>query len=176
MSELRKANTDEMYFVTFTVAGWIDIFNREIYIEELIKNLQYCQREKELEIFSYVIMPSHIHMVVRRENGRLNELIRDFKSYTAKRILKLIEDNPQESRKEWLLYLFSYFAKRYRQNEKYRLWQKTNYPIELDSPEILEQKIDYIHNNPVKAGIVNEPENYIYSSANPFSELKISDV
>ncbi len=175
MSEFRKANIPHAtYFVTLTVVGWIDIFTRKDYTDEIIKNLKYCQENKDLEIFAYVVMPSHIHLVCRRNKGLLNDLLRDFKSYTAKEILKKVQLHPQESRREWLLYMFKFFANRYAQNAEFMFWQKTNYPIELYSSAIIQQKIDYIHNNPVEAGIVTEANYYQYSSACGVSPLKVS--
>ncbi|MDR6563499.1 MULTISPECIES: REP-associated tyrosine transposase [unclassified Arcicella] len=176
MSELRKANVPyATYFITLSVVGWIDVFTRQIYTEEIIKNLKYCQAHKDLEIFEYVIMPSHIHLICRRNNAlRLGDLLRDFKSYSAKEILKLIQANPEESRQEWMLYMFKFFANRYAQNAEFMFWQKTNYPIELYSQKVTQQKVDYIHNNPVKAGIVTDPAYYLYSSACPLSPIKTS--
>jgi putative transposase len=173
MSEIRKANTDATYFITLSVVGWIDVFTRRDYADELIKNLQYCQRHKDLVVFAYVIMPSHLHLVCRREKGLLSELLRDFKSYTAKQILQAIQDNPQESRKEWMLYLFKYYANIRAQHAVYMFWQKTNHPVEVSSPAMVEQKIHYIHMNPVTAGMVHEPQEYVFSSANPFSPLRV---
>jgi REP element-mobilizing transposase RayT len=177
MSELRKANVLEAtYFVTLTVVGWIDIFTRKEYTDEIIKNLKFCQQNKNLEIFEYVIMPSHIHLICRRNQGLLNELLRDFKSYTAKQILQLVRDNPQESRKEWLVYMFQFFANRHAQNSENMFWQKTNHPIELYSNKVIQQKVDYLHQNPVAAGIVTEPCYYLYSSACADSPLKVSEI
>ena len=173
MSELRKANFEGTFFVTFTVVGWIDVFTREMYCDEIIKNLIYCQKNKGLEIYAYVIMPSHIHLVVSRKEGLLSDWIRDFKSFMAKQIVAAINANPQESRKEWLNYMFSYFAKGSKQNQDFMFWQKTNHPVELYTEKVIEQKIDYIHNNPVEAGIVTQAEFYKYSSANIDGELKI---
>jgi len=173
MSELRKAKTDLPYFVTLTTVGWIDVFTRKDYAEIIIESLKYCQKEKGLKIFAYFIMPSHIHLVIQQEDGKLSEVIRDFKSFTAKGIIKAIENNKFESRREWLLYMFKHFAKKTKQNNIYMFWQKTNYPIELTTNEMIDQKIDYIHNNPIEAGIVRDAENYVYSSANERSVLEI---
>jgi putative transposase len=173
MSELRKANTDHSYFITLTVVGWIDVFTRKEYCEITLKNLQYCQANKGLKIYAYVIMPSHVHLVARHHEGKLNEVLRDFKSFTSKAIIKDIEENGIESRKEWLIYMFRYFGKKHKQNKVYMFWQKTNYPIELFSSEVINQKIKYIENNPVAASIVDAPENYVYSSANKFYKLII---
>lgn len=147
MSELRKANIPSAtYFITLTVVGWIDVFTRKEYADEIVKNLKFCQEKKDLEIFAYVIMPSHIHLVCRRNKGLLSELLRDFKSFMAKQLLKLIAENPQESRREWLMYMFKFFANRHAQNSEFMFWQKTNHPTELFSADIIEQKVDYIHN------------------------------
>lgn len=166
MSELRKANVPQStYFITLTVVGWIDIFTRQAYVEDLIKNLKFCQANRDLEIFEYVVMPSHIHLICRRKEGLLSELLKDFKSFTAKEILRLIQENPQESRQEWLMYMFQYFAKRYVQNAKYMFWQKTSFPIEIYNKEIMEQKSRYIRTNPEAAGIVTDSTYYLYCSA-----------
>lgn len=171
MSELRKANTDHTYFITLTIVGWIDLFSRYRYSDLIINNLNYCIKNKGLEVFAYVIMPSHVHLVARQKEGKLNNVLRDFKSYTAKEILKLIETEPGESRKDWLLYMFSYFAKGNQQNSEHQVWQKTNHPTELLDGKMVTQKIEYIHQNPVRAQIVQEPNNYIYSSANTLQQL-----
>jgi putative transposase len=176
MSELRKANTDYPYFATLTVAGWIDIFTRQRYCELILENWRYCIKEKGLLIYAYVIMPSHIHLVARQNEGHLDTLLRDFKSYTAKEIIKLIKQEKGESRKEWLLHMFKYFAKYQIQNAEYMFWQKTSYPIKLNYPKIIDQKIDYIHNNPVEAGYVSEPEAWLYSSACPYRLLQVEPV
>ncbi len=165
MSELRKANTDATYFLTFTVVGWIDLFTRSKYCDEILQSLTFCKQNKGLDIFSFVIMPSHIHMVARSLDADLSSIIRDFKSYTAKRIIHLIETEPGESRKDWLLHMFRYHAKFKKQNKKYQLWQKTSFPKELYNPTMIDQKIEYIHNNPVEAGLVTKPESWQYSSA-----------
>ncbi len=94
MSEKRKTIEDQLYYVTLTVVGWIDVFTRKEYVYEIINNLKYCQQNKGLEIYAYVIMSNHIHLIARMNNGsKLGELLRDFKSYTAKQIIKMIEDN-----------------------------------------------------------------------------------
>ena len=173
MSETRKANFDGVFFLTFTVIGWIDIFTREVYCDLLIKNLIYSQQHKSIEIFAYVIMPSHIHIIVRRNDGLVNDWIRDYKSYMAKEMLELIQNNQQESRKEWLLYMFKYFAKASKQNKEFMFWQKTNHPIEIFTSSVMQQKIDYIHNNPLHAGIVTNAAFYKYSSLNPENGIKI---
>ncbi len=176
MSEKRKANTDSAYYLTFTVVGWIDIFTRSKYCDIVLKSLEYCRKEKGLEIFAFVIMPSHIHLIARHNEEKLNEIIRDFKSFTAKAIIRTIQEEPGESRKEWLLHMFKYFAKYKNQNKKYQFWQKTNHPTELFTNDVIDQKINYLHNNPAVAGIVSNVESYVYSSANMFCDFEVNEM
>ena len=102
-----KANEEgECYFVTLTTVAWIDVFTRREYVDVIFDNLVFCRRNKGLEVFHYVLMPSHLHMIARRKQGLLSEVLRDFKSYTAKQLLKAIQEHPQENRKEWMLAMF----------------------------------------------------------------------
>ena len=173
MSELRKANTESCYFITCSVVGWIDVFTRSIYSDIILDSFKFCRENKGLEIFGFVIMPSHIHFIARNIEGKLPAILRDFKAQTARQILKTIETENKESRKEWPVHMFSYFVKHQAQNEKYQFWQRPNHPVELYSAKIFDQKMEYIHLNPVEAGYVNLAEDWAYSSANPFCEFKV---
>jgi REP element-mobilizing transposase RayT len=149
------------------------VFTRYEYADLLVDSLIYCIRHKGLQIYAWCLMPSHLHMVCRTgEEKLLSDVLRDFKSFTAKEIIRGVEQNPEESRKEWLLYLFRHYAKGNRSGATYQFWQHHNHPIGLDSAAWIEEKITYIHQNPVQARIVDEPEHYAYSSAHPFSKIK----
>ncbi|MFZ1687187.1 MAG: transposase [Flavobacteriales bacterium] len=175
MSETRKANVEgAAYFITLTVEGWVDAFTRKELVEELVTNIQYCQEHKGLEVYAYVIMPSHVHMIVRRENGLVSEWLRDFKSWTAKRLFELVSTNPQESRREWLTELLQRWAFGKSQHTDFVLWKTDSHPIELWSKAATEQKIAYIHNNPVEARIVSEAHHYLLSSAHPDGPLVLN--
>ena len=166
MSEFRKTEPGKLYFVTLTVAGWIDVFTRDLYRNVIIDSLKYCQEKESLEIYAYVLMTNHLHLIMRRDSEQtLTELLGRFKSFTIKKIIKLIQDNPKESRKEWMVKMFEYYANVNNQYSDYHFWQYTNAPIELYSAEAIMQKVEYIHNNPVRAGFVIAPEFYPFSSA-----------
>ena len=123
-------------------------------------------------LYAYCIMSNHVHIIAQSssEQRTLSDIIRDFKSFTAKQINKSIQDiQVGESRREWLQYLFKYFAKHQQRNRTFQFWQKDNHPIELWSPRVIEQKLAYIHWNPVRAKLVADPSHYLYCSASNYS-------
>ena len=152
------------YFVTFQVVYWIDLFSRKKMRDIIVENLNYCIKNKGLVVFSYVLMSNHIHLLIRAENENLSSVIRDFKKFTTARLIFEIENNP-ESRKEWMLPLFRKAATEHKRNSKYQVWTHENHAEEIFSPKFTLQKINYIHENPVRAGIVSKAEDYVYSSA-----------
>lgn len=94
------------YFISFATVNWIDVFTRVEYFDIVIESLDFCRKNKGMEIYGYCIMPSHIHLIFRSEKEDPSGLIRDFKGFTSRKLLKAIEEHPQESRKEWMLELF----------------------------------------------------------------------
>ena len=123
-------------------------------------------------------MTNHIHLIVSVDDGHtISDFVRDCKKFTAKRILDDIENNSIESRREWMLHQFKYYASRHSRNEHYQLWEHENHFVELISPAFTQQKLDYIHENPVKAGWVYKAEDYVYSSASNYAGIdQIIDV
>ncbi|MDY8138851.1 REP-associated tyrosine transposase [Aquimarina sp. 2201CG5-10] len=163
-------NKSGLYFVSFATIYWIDVFTRELYLSILAENIDYCRRNKGMEIYAYCFMPSHVHLVFRSTNNNSSGLLRDFKSYTSKKLIQAIEENPQESRKEWLLWMFEKAGKKNPTITKRQFWQQHNKPIELWTDKVIEQKINYIHNNPVEAGFVTDPIDWKYSSARNYQD------
>ena len=154
-------------FVTCTVVGWIDIFSRKTYRDIVLQSLEYCRKEKGLLLYVFVIMTNHLHLIVQSSPDSpysLSDIIRDFKKYTSSTILKAVQKET-ESRRDWLLHMFAYYAKYNPNNKYFQLWEQDNHPIALYSEKVIWQKVEYIHNNPVRAGIVHRPEDYVYSSA-----------
>jgi putative transposase len=159
------------YFVTFTIVGWVDVFSRRACKVILMDALRYCIRNKGLIVHAYVIMESHVHFVLsaKEDSAGLSAIIRDYKKFTSKAILKWVKNSPSESRKEWMLMIFQYHAKYNKRNAKYQVWQSNNRPKVLLYPRFTAQKIGYIHDNPVKASIVDRPEDYLHSSARNYA-------
>lgn len=173
MSEQYKFHDKEgVYFTTSTVIDWIDIFTRIDYKTVIIDSLKYNQQQKGLVIHSWCLMTNHLHMIVSAKEGfSLSAIMRDFKKFTSKEIIRTIVDI-QESRKDWMLKRFEYAAKYSKRIKNYKFWQDGNHPIELYTSKLIEQKLDYIHNNPVVVGIVEKSEEYLYSSARDYIGIK----
>jgi putative transposase len=145
-------------------------FFQKKYRDIIIESLRYCQENKGLKIYGYVIMTNHIHLIVRANGEQiLSGVLSDFKSYTATTILKDLPKS-NESRREWLMHLFNIYAKKNKRPSAHQFWQKDNHPIELYSTKVILQKLDYIHNNPIRAGWVNMSQYYVYSSASNYCE------
>ena len=162
---------EALYFLTFHVVGWADVFTRKLYRDIIIESFRYRQQTDGLVIYAYVIMSNHVHCILRSSNGALSETIRDFKKFTSKRIMKEIEQNPVESRGDWLPIIFRYHARFNRRVENRQFWTHYNHAVELSSNHMINTRLNYIHMNPVKAGIVRNPEEYIYSSASNYCGL-----
>ncbi|AWV97297.1 REP-associated tyrosine transposase [Arcticibacterium luteifluviistationis] len=156
-----------IHFLTFTVVDWVDVFSRKDYRDIIIESIIFCQAKKGMNVYAYVIMSNHIHIMMHSLNRELSNLIRDFKKYTAQMILKRIMDGP-ESRSEWILKRFEFAARSHSSNKNYQFWQKNNHPEEVFSEPFMWSKINYIHMNPVRAGIVNRASEYVYSSASNY--------
>lgn len=162
-------NQNGLYYLTFATVEWIDVFTRKRYKDIVVDSLQYCQQEKGLELYSWVLMSNHIHLIARAKEGyKLSDILRDFKKHTSKQIIKAIQEEP-ESRRDWLLAEMLKAGTMNTKNSKYQLWRNDNHPIELYSNEVINQKADYIHNNPVEEGIVEQATDYLYSSAKDYS-------
>jgi REP element-mobilizing transposase RayT len=154
-----------LHFLTMTIVGWIDVFAYLEYKNIIIDNLRYCQLNKGLNIFAYVIMSNHIHVICQTDSeSGLSSLIRDFKSFTAKEIIKKIQSE-NHSRAKWMLTNFAYQSRFNTRNSEFQVWQQDSNPVELVTPKFINQKLAYIHLNPVRAGIVDEASHYIFSSA-----------
>ena len=144
MSEKYKVrNPKALHFITITVVGWVDLFIRREYKDMVLESLKFCQKEKGLNIYAWVIMTSHIHLIVSNDGEELPYIIRDFKTFTSKGLVKLINTIP-ESRRSWMLKKFAFEANRNVRATNYKLWQDGYHPIELSSNEMMDQKLRYL--------------------------------
>jgi REP element-mobilizing transposase RayT len=135
----------------------------------IVDSLKYSQEKKGLEIFGYCIMSSHIHLIARaQENYQLSDWLRDFKKFTSKAIIrKILEEKDSKKRS-----LSEVFCNKESGKSKYSFWETGNHPVEISSNKFFDEKLDYIHNNPVEASLVVRPEDYLFSSARNYAGLK----
>ncbi len=167
----RINNQNNLYFITSTIVRWVDLFDKKIYIDIVVDSLNYCIEKKGLEVYAWVIMSNHIHLIIGSKTGKLEGIIRDFKKHTSKTIIKLLKNSEYE-RREWILDIFNEDGLNNPNNLLYQVWQQTYHAKEIFSMEFLLQKLNYIHMNPVRASIVSEPWHYIYSSAVDYKGTK----
>ena len=149
--------------MAITVVDWVDVFIRLEYNKILDASLNYCIQNKGLRVHAYVYMTSHLHLIVTSEGVALQDIIRDFKKFTSKRIIEAIKEYP-ESRREWLLKKFSFAAKRIRRGVNYKFWKDGYHAVLLDTYTKIEQRVNYIHYNPVAARLVYHERDWINSS------------
>jgi len=159
------------HHLTLTVVDWVDVFTRKSYMDIVVDSLKYCHDNKALVIYAFVIMPSHLHLMVSSETGHLSATLRDMKRHTSKKIIDAIRKEP-ESRREWILEHFRKAASKHKRNNEFQVWMHHNHPVELFSNKFIWQRLDYIHYNPVEAGLVESPEDYLYSSARNYADME----
>src|SRR6185437_9728392 len=162
------SDQDHPYFISFAVVDWIDLFIRNEYRDIMLDSWRHCQQNKGLEIYAWCIMTSHIHMIIGTHGDKLENIMRDMKKHTSATLKEAVRLHPGESRREWMLSMMESAGKKNSQNTNFQLWQQDNHPIEHFDRKILHQKLDYLHYNPVLAGIVDKPEDYLYSSARDY--------
>jgi len=161
----------QAYFVSFATVHWIDVFTRNIYCDRVVESLKFCQKEKGLIVYAWCIMPSHVHLIMGTKSTPMQDILRDLKSYTSRVIKEEIMSYPKESRREWLVWMFERAGLKNNNNKNWQLWQQHNHPIELSANKVFDQKLEYLHYNPVAAGYVESPEHWLYSSARDYYGL-----
>ena len=150
---------DKPHFLTCTVVEWLPLFSRPACVDILLDSWRYLQQNEAFKLYGYVVLENHLHFIAQAP--RLDKCVSSFKSFTAQRLLRYLEDK-QEQR---ILDRLHFARKTYKQDRQYQLWQEGSHAELVFSEEIMRQKLDYIHNNPVKRGYVEQPEHWRYCSA-----------
>ena len=161
-------NQAELHFLSFAVVEWVDVFTRKEYRDIFVDSIKFCQHNKGLLVHGWCLMSNHAHMISSAKNHDLSDIIGDLKKFTSRQIVNAIVNSNYESRKDWMLEIFRQQGSANSRNSESQFWRQDNQPKELYSPKFTVQKLEYIHNNPVKAGIVDNPQEYIYSSARDY--------
>jgi putative transposase len=172
-TKYKFTDKEAVYFITSTVVDWIDVFTRTVYCDILLNSFRFCQQNQGLQIHAWVVMPNHFHMICSFiNNAKPGLVIKNIKSFTALRLIDAIINNSKESRKHWMLDLFEHHGKNNKSNYRFQFWQHENHPVLLDNKKMFDQRFNYLHNNPAKAGLVYEPQDWKYSSASDYFENK----
>jgi putative transposase len=143
-SRYKIAELESPHFITCTVVGWLPVFTRQKYLDIITAALSFCRQEKGLRLHAYVILDNHLHLMVSADN--LSQMIRDFKRHTAKEILAAA----RQEDKQWLLKQFEFFKSAHKRDSQHQVWQEGFHPQAITTEDMLRQKLDYIHYNPVR--------------------------
>jgi len=164
-SKYKFSDAQGVYFITATVVDWVDVFTRNLYSDILVNSFRFCQKNQGLQIHAWVLMPNHFHMICSfLNNADPGLVIKNIKSFTALKIIDAVLNNPSESRKGWMLDVFERNGASKLGNKRFQFWQHENHPILLDSKAIFDQRVDYLHENPMRAGFVYQPQDWLYGS------------
>jgi len=166
----KTRETENPFFITSTIVNWIPVFSNEIYSNLLFRNFIFYQKKYEMEIIAYVIMPDHFHMICNSRS--LRKAVQSLKSYSAKEIIKQLFSYNEID----FLIKFRMNKLKFKIDSEFQIWQEGYHPKEMFNNIILKQKIEYIHFNPVKKGLVSNPEDWKYSSAEFYLTGKQSDL
>jgi len=157
----------EVYYVTFTVVDWLDVFIKKRYFDIIVESLKYCRENKGLNVHAYVIMTNHFHAILSSKQNTLAVTVRDFKSFTAKAMIRALQ-NDNSTREAWILKRLMANAGKNQRDYKHQFWMSRNHAKIYLYPKFTLQKLNYIHDNPVRAGYVLKQEHWIYSSASNY--------
>lgn len=159
-------NNEAAYFITSTIVDWIPVFTTEKYYDIMTNAFRYSQKEKSLKLYAYVFLDNHFHIMASAET--LSDVIKSVKSFSA----KLIIENLKSDNKSVILKKLKNSKANHKRNSEYQVWQEGFHPKEIMSDKMFQQKIDYIHFNPVRRNHVKEPQDWKYSSAGYYYEGK----
>lgn len=162
-SRYKIFETEAPYFITSTIVEWLPLFTSMPYFEILRSSFQFSQKKKQLKIYAFVFMDNHVHAIL--QHPQLSRIMQSIKSYTAFEILKQLK----EDKKVWALNVLQNYKLPHKNESRYQVWQEGFHPQLITDDDMLTQKIEYIHWNPVKRGFVDTPEAWRYSSARTFA-------
>lgn len=156
-------NNDQPHFLTMTIVEWISLFMDKEIVSIILNSLKYIQQERGVTLYVYVVMENHLHMVA--SGVSLNKTIKEFKSFTARCII----DHLKGRNSTPLLMKLKRAKLNHKTQSEYQVWQEGSHPQEIIHEKMMIQKIEYIHNNPVRRGYVDEPFHWRYSSARNYT-------
>lgn len=176
MQKDKKENLNQKNcsYLTFNTVDWVDIFIRPVYKEVVADALNHFIAERGLIVYAWCLMTNHLHLVAEcKSNSTLALFERDFKKHTTTEILEAIDTEP-DLRRGWMLQRFEHFSQSLKRIEKFQLWQNCSNPTLIEFKQVfkLQERVLYVHENPVRDKIVAHPEDYLYSSAADYAGKK----
>jgi len=152
---------EHLYFITASILGWKPLFSNPRYAAIVMESIKWLREEKRILLFAYVLMPSHLHILIKPLDRTIGQILQGFGSYTAHEILKQLQI---EKRSELVDYFHHH---RLDKRQKHSIWQDIQ-AVNVFTQTFLENKLEYIHNNPVakEHTLVENRVDYPYSSAN----------
>ena len=147
------------HFITCTVLNWIPLFTRQESVEILLDSFRYLQRTDNLKLYAYVILENHIHIVAQSDD--INKTMAKFKRHAARELLRLL----QKENVKTILDQLAFYKKAHKSDRQYQVWQEGLQPKLIQTDAMMRSKINYIHQNPVKRGYIDEASHWRYSSA-----------
>ena len=161
MKRYRISSETDFYYSTCTITAWLPVFQDERYFQVIIESLKYCQQFKGLYLLGYVIMPTHLHLITSNsEKTSLSDIMRDFRHYTSSHIRKLLESDQRHGFLKIMQKAASILP-----GQTVKVWKDDFHPVTLFSEKWFYQKLEYLHENPVRKGFVEYAEHWKYSSA-----------
>lgn len=161
----RIFETEYPYFLTCTVVGWLPLFTRRESVDEILNSWRYLQTEAGLKIYGYVILENHLHCILKAP--ALPMVVQRFKAHTAKRLIEILESH----RATTLLRQLQAIKRKHKTESTHQVWQEGSHPQQICSDDMLVQKLEYIHQNPVKRGYVDDAVHWRYSSARNYAKM-----
>ena len=153
------------HFLTCSIVGWLPVFTRPAAVQVILDSLTFLQRNRRINLFAYVIMENHLHLIASAED--LAVQVANFKSFTARQIL----DHLIACGDSLILKQLEFYKQKHKTDREFQFWQEGSHPQQIDTDEMMLQKIEYIHNNPLKRGYVDDPLHWRYSSARNYAGL-----
>ena len=161
-SRYRIFETEYPYYCTCTIVAWMPVFIHPWAVDIVYKSWRYLKQHAQLKLFGYVIMENHLHCIVQAPN--LSETLRRFKTFTARQIL----DGFQQRGHDTMLQELKFYKAAHKVDQEFGFWQDASHPKQISHDEMMLQKLDYMHNNPLRRGYVSDPLHWRYSSASNY--------
>jgi REP element-mobilizing transposase RayT len=161
----RIFDSDHPYFLTCTIVGWLPVFTRPEAVQILFDCWNFLRQKRDFKLYGYVVLENHLHLIASAPE--LANAVKSFKMFTARQILELLERHAAEV----LLQQLCDHKLRHKTRSEYQVWQEGSQPKQIGDDAMMRQKLEYIHNNPVKRGYVDDPVHWRYSSARNYAGL-----